>query len=126
MALIHSEDQLILKETARSFLGEKSPVERMRALRDSEDDTGFSRALWKEMAEMGWTGILFPEELGGAGMGYGELGVVLEECGRVLAPEPFVFNKSQHDTVVTRVDHELLSKRRVGPGGIEEGTKRAF
>jgi alkylation response protein AidB-like acyl-CoA dehydrogenase len=90
MGLTLSEDQLILKETARSFLDEKSPVSRMRALRDSEDPTGFSRALWKEMAEMGWTGIVFPEEFGGAGMGYGELGAMLEECGRVLAPEPFV------------------------------------
>ena len=90
MGLTLSEDQLIIKETARSFLDEKSPVSRMRELRDSEDASGFSRALWKEMAEMGWPGILLPEEFGGAGMGYGELGVVLEECGRVLAPEPFV------------------------------------
>jgi alkylation response protein AidB-like acyl-CoA dehydrogenase len=90
MGLILSDDQLMLKQTARSFLDEKSPVGRMRELRDSEDATGFSRALWKEMAEMGWPGIIFPEEFGGAGMAYGELGVVLEECGRVLAPEPFV------------------------------------
>ena len=90
MGLTLSEDQLILKETAKSFLAEKSPVSRMRELRDTEDATGFSRALWKEMAEMGWTGIVFPEEFGGAGMGYGELGAMLEECGRVLAPEPFV------------------------------------
>ena len=90
MGLTLSEDQLILKQTARSFLDEKSPVMRMRELRDSEDATGFSREPWKEMAEMGWVGILFPEEFGGAGMAYGELGVVLEECGRVLAPEPFV------------------------------------
>ncbi|MCP4003479.1 MAG: acyl-CoA dehydrogenase, partial [bacterium] len=90
MALSLSEDQLIIQETAKSFLEEKSPVQRMRELRDSEDATGFSRALWTEMAEMGWTGIIFPEELGGAGMGYRELGVVLHECGRVLAPEPFL------------------------------------
>ena len=90
MGLILSDDQLILKETARSFLAEKSPVSRMRELRDSEDATGFSRSLWKEMAEMGWAGILFPEEYGGAGMAHGELAVVLEECGRVLAPEPFM------------------------------------
>ena len=90
MGLILSDDQLMLKETARSFLDEKSPVQRMRELRDSEDATGFSRALWKEMAEMGWAGIIFPEEFGGAGMGYGEFGAVLEECGRVLAPEPFL------------------------------------
>jgi acyl-CoA dehydrogenase len=90
MALTLSDDQLILRETARSYLAEKSPVARMRALRDAEDETGFSRPLWEEMAEMGWPGIVFPEEYGGAGMAYGELGVVLEECGRVLAPEPFV------------------------------------
>jgi alkylation response protein AidB-like acyl-CoA dehydrogenase len=90
MGLTLSEDQLIFKQTARSFLDENSPVQRMRELRDTEDATGFSRPLWKQMAEMGWVGILFPEEFGGAGMGYGELAVVLEECGRVLAPEPFV------------------------------------
>jgi alkylation response protein AidB-like acyl-CoA dehydrogenase len=90
MGLILSDDQLVLKETARSFLDDKSPVARMRALRDSEDAIGFSRPLWKEMAEMGWAGIVFPEEYGGAGMGYGELGAVLEACGRVLAPEPFM------------------------------------
>jgi len=90
MALTLSEDQLLLKETARSFLAERSPVSRMRALRDTQDATGFSRALWKEMAEMGWVGIPFPEQYGGAGMGYGELAVVLEQCGRVLAPEPFL------------------------------------
>jgi alkylation response protein AidB-like acyl-CoA dehydrogenase len=90
MPLTLSDDQLLLKDTARQFLDEKSPVTRMRELRDTEDPTGFSRALWKEMAEMGWLGIPFPEELGGAGMGFGELAVVMEECGRVLAPEPFL------------------------------------
>ena len=90
MGLSLSEDQLILKETARTFLDEKSPVKRMRDLRDTEDAIGFSRPLWTEMAEMGWTGILFPEEVGGSGLGYAELGLVLEQCGRVLAPEPFV------------------------------------
>ena len=90
MGLTLSDEQLILKQTARSFLKERSPVSRMRALRDSEDEVGFSRELWKEMAGMGWTGIIFPEEFGGAGMAHGELGTLLEECGRVLAPEPFV------------------------------------
>ena len=90
MGLILSEDQLILRDMARSFCEEKSPVERMRALRDGADADGFSRDLWKEMGELGWIGILLPESLGGAEMGYGELGVVLGECGRVLAPEPFV------------------------------------
>jgi alkylation response protein AidB-like acyl-CoA dehydrogenase len=90
MALIRTDDQQILEQTAKNFLEQKSPVSRMRALRDAKDPAGFSRELWREMAEMGWAGIVFPEEFGGAAMGYGELGVVLEACGRVLAPEPFV------------------------------------
>jgi len=90
MGLILTEDQLILRDMAKSFVDEKSPVERMRALRDSRDETGFSRELWKEMGELGWIGIPFPESVGGADMGYGELGIVLAECGRVLAPEPFL------------------------------------
>ncbi len=90
MALTLSEDQLLLKDTASSYLDEHSPVTRMRELRDSEDATGFSRSLWKEMAEMGWLGIPFAEEHGGAGMGFADLAVVMEQCGRVLAPEPFL------------------------------------
>lgn len=90
MGLILSEDQLILRDMAKSFCDEKSPVERMRALRDGRDEVGFARGLWREMAELGWIGIPFPEAVGGAGMGYGELGIVLEACGRVLAPEPFM------------------------------------
>jgi alkylation response protein AidB-like acyl-CoA dehydrogenase len=90
MGLILSDDQLILRDMAKSFCDEKSPVERMRKLRDARDETGFTRELWKEMSELGWVGIVFPEAVGGAEMGYGELGVVLAECGRVLAPEPFL------------------------------------
>ena len=90
MGLILTEDQLILRDMAKNFFDEKSPVERMRTLRDSRDETGFTRELWKEMGELGWLGILLPEAVGGADMGYGELGVILAECGRVLAPEPFV------------------------------------
>ena len=90
MTLALTEEQLILRETARSWLEENSPVSRMRALRDEKDAVGFSRSLWREMAEMGWVGIPFPEEVGGAALGMAELGIVLEECGRVLAPEPFL------------------------------------
>jgi alkylation response protein AidB-like acyl-CoA dehydrogenase len=90
MGLILTEDQQILRDMARGFFDEKSPVERMRALRDARDGAGFNRELWREMGELGWIGIPFPEAVGGAEMGYGELGVVLAECGRVLAPEPFL------------------------------------
>lgn len=90
MGLILSEDQLILRDMAKSFFDEKSPVTRMRGLRDAKDETGFTMELWKEMAQLGWVGIPFPESVGGGGLGYGELGLVLTAAGRVLAPEPFI------------------------------------
>jgi acyl-CoA dehydrogenase len=90
MDLILTEDQDLLSKTAAAFVAEHSPVARFRKLRDSADATGFSRALWKEMAGLGWVGIPFPEELGGAGLGFAELAVVQEQLGRRLAPEPFL------------------------------------
>ena len=90
MALVLTEDQELIAKTARDFVDEESPVSRMRALRDSKDPVGFSRDLWKQMAELGWVGIPFPESVGGAGMGFAELAVVLEALGRNLAPEPFL------------------------------------
>ncbi len=90
MDLVLTEDQELIAKTAADFVKEKSPVARMRALRDANDATGFSRALWKEMAELGWVGLAFPEAFGGAGLGFAELVVVLEELGKTLAPEPFL------------------------------------
>jgi acyl-CoA dehydrogenase len=90
MELVRTEDQELIAKTAADFVKEKSPVSRARALRDANDATGFSRALWKEMAELGWVGMAFPESLGGAGLGFAELAIVLEELGRTLAPEPFL------------------------------------
>jgi alkylation response protein AidB-like acyl-CoA dehydrogenase len=90
MNLALSEDQELIAKTAADFVAERSPVSRMRALRDRADDVGFSRELWKEMAELGWVGIPFAESIGGAGMGLAELVVVVEALGRTLAPEPFL------------------------------------
>src|SRR5262249_18308381 len=66
----------------------RSPLSRARALRDADDATGFSPELWKEMAELGWVGIPFPEAYGGAGLGQAELALVLEALRRALAPAP--------------------------------------
>lgn len=90
MELILTEDQELLAKTAADFVSEHSPVSRVRKLRDTKDPVGFSRELWKQMAELGWLGIPFPESVGGAGMGFAELAVVLEALGRTLAPEPFL------------------------------------
>jgi len=90
MELVRTEDQELIAKTAADFVKEKSPIARVRQLRDSKDAVGFSRALWQEMAELGWIGIPFPDAYGGAGLGFAELAVVLEELGRTLAPEPFL------------------------------------
>jgi len=90
MQLVLSEDQELLAKTASDWVREHSPVSRVRQLRDANDATGFSRPLWKQMAELGWVGIVFPEEYGGAGMGFADLAVVLEALGRTLAPEPLL------------------------------------
>jgi alkylation response protein AidB-like acyl-CoA dehydrogenase len=90
MELVRTEDQELIAKTAGDFVKQRSPIARVRDLRDTNDPVGFSRALWKEMAELGWVGIAFPESAGGAGLGFAELAVVMEELGRTLAPEPFL------------------------------------
>jgi alkylation response protein AidB-like acyl-CoA dehydrogenase len=85
-----SEEQTMLRDAAKAWVGEKSPVTAFRKLRDSGNPDGFDRAAWREMAEMGWTGILVPEEFGGTGLGYLTLGIVLEETGRTLTASPLV------------------------------------
>lgn len=90
MQLILSEDQELLAKTAADFVAERCPVARVRELRDAGDPVGFSRELWKEMASLGWVGITLPESVGGAGMGFAELAVVMEQLGRALAAEPFL------------------------------------
>ncbi len=88
MPLYLNEDQTMLRDTARPFIADAAPVKHLRSLR--EDATGFSRDLWKQFAEMGFTGILVPEAHGGMGMGHVEAGIVLEEIGRNLTPSPFL------------------------------------
>src|SRR5262245_57894572 len=82
-----SEDQKLLRRTAREFLGEHAPLSLCRAVLESE--ASYSEALWKSVAELGWQGTAIPEQYGGAGFGRLELAVIAEELGRVLAPIPF-------------------------------------
>jgi len=87
---LYNEEQTLLRDSAKAWVQEKSPVAAFRKLRDSGNEDGFDRAVWREMAEMGWTGILIPEEYGGTGLGYLTLGIVLEETGRTLTASPLV------------------------------------
>ena len=85
-----TEEQSMLRDAAKSWVSEKSPVTAFRKMRDSGNEDGFDKAAWKEIAEMGWTGIIIPEEFGGSGLGYLTLGLVLEEMGRTLTASPLL------------------------------------
>jgi alkylation response protein AidB-like acyl-CoA dehydrogenase len=90
MALVLTEEQSMLRDSARGLISDKAPVSHLRQLRDAKDPDGFSRELWKTFAEMGFSGLLVPEEFGGSGLGCVEAGVVMEEIGRTLMPSPFL------------------------------------
>jgi alkylation response protein AidB-like acyl-CoA dehydrogenase len=90
MALVLTEEQSMLRDSARGLISEHAPVSHLRQLRDSGDATGFSRELWKTFAEMGFAGLLVPEDFGGSGLGCVEAGIVMEEIGRTLMPSPFL------------------------------------
>jgi alkylation response protein AidB-like acyl-CoA dehydrogenase len=90
MALVLTEEQSMLRDSARGLISDKAPVSHLRQLRDAKDATGFSRDLWKAFAEMGFSGLLVPENFGGSGLGCVEAGVVMEEIGRTLMPSPFL------------------------------------
>ena len=90
MALVLNEEQSMLRDSARGLISDKAPVSHLRQLRDAKDATGFSRELWRAFAEMGFTGLLVPENFGGSGLGCVEAGVVMEEIGRTLMPSPYL------------------------------------
>jgi alkylation response protein AidB-like acyl-CoA dehydrogenase len=90
MPLTLSAEQQLLRDNASQFIREAAPVGHMRSLRDRNDADGFSRELWKQMADLGWVGSFVPEAYGGLGLGYTEVGIILEACGRTLAPTPFL------------------------------------
>lgn len=90
MALVLTEEQTMLRDSARGLLADKAPVSHLRQLRDEQSPDGLSRALWQTFAEMGFAGLLVPEAHGGSALGIVEAGVVMEEIGRNLTPSPFL------------------------------------
>jgi alkylation response protein AidB-like acyl-CoA dehydrogenase len=82
-----TDDQQAIKRTAREFLEARYPLATVRAL--AEDERGFTEKQWGELVELGWPGVIVPEELGGLGLGAVELVVIAEEMGYALAPSPW-------------------------------------
>lgn len=90
MSLVYSEEQRLLADTASEFLAARSPVSAQRRLRDEGAAEGFDPALWREMANLGWSAIPFPEALGGLDFGCKGLGAVFEQIGSKLSASPLL------------------------------------
>jgi alkylation response protein AidB-like acyl-CoA dehydrogenase len=89
MAML-TEEQTMLRDTAREWAQNEAPVSAFRKVRDGRDARGFDPALYRRMAEMGWTGIVVPETYGGSGMNVRSLGLVLQETGKTLTASPLL------------------------------------
>ena len=84
-----SEEQEMLRQSARSLLEKECPSTLVRRL--MEEERGYEPELWKKIAELGWLGLVIPEAYGGSALGYVDLVLVLEEMGRVVLPSPFIW-----------------------------------
>jgi len=132
MPLYHDEDQAMLAESASQFMSEEGAIaKQLRHWRDRECKDGFGHELWKQFAEMGFTGIMVDEADGGMGMGNVEAGIVLEEIGRNLTPSPFLASsvlaasalKHGSDDIRGRYLPGLLSGDSVFAVAVDEGAK---
>jgi len=88
MKLVLNEEQQFLKDTAKDFAEERTPITHFRNLRDTNDPAMWDKDIWEEMVNLGWSGILIPEEYGGSDFGVTGMSVVLQECGKTLTPSP--------------------------------------
>lgn len=83
-----TEEQTMIRDQAESWVTKQAPVQSFRDMRDSGTEAGFKPETWQEMAEMGWAGIIIPEDYGGSDLGYLTFGLVLEQMGQNLTAAP--------------------------------------
>jgi alkylation response protein AidB-like acyl-CoA dehydrogenase len=127
--LVKSEEEVMLADMARGFLDGAAPVSKLREMRDNGQT--HDAALWKEMAEMGWAGVLVPEEAGGSDMGHTAANVIAEEMGKTLAVSPFISTAVIAATALRQVSdaraNEALSRIAAGEAtyalAVDEGIK---
>ena len=111
MPLFHNEDQAMLADTARQFMAEEgNTTKQLRHWRARDCPDGFGHAIWKQMGELGFTGILVSEDDGGLGMGHVEAGIVLEEIGRNLTPSPFLTSSVLAATALGKGSNDLRGR----------------
>jgi len=87
MNLSFTEEQEILRKSAKDFLASKFPKTKVKELEES--DKGYSTEIWKEMSDLGWMGLFIPEKYGGVGMTFLDQALLMEEMGKVCMPGPY-------------------------------------
>jgi alkylation response protein AidB-like acyl-CoA dehydrogenase len=108
-----NESQLLLRDNARKFFAGECPMEEVRRLMETE--TAYDQALWAKMVEQGYTGIIFPEEYGGVGLGKVELILLMEEAGRALLPGPLFSTVALAGSVLDATATPEQKKRYLAP-----------
>ena len=111
MSLLLNEEQSLLKDSAKAFVDENADLASIRAKRKEPNKAEIDLDKWKKVVDLGWTAIPFSEEYGGLGLGYAELGVVLEEIGRGLVDVPLFSNIVLAGGVIDLAGNEEQKKR---------------
>ncbi len=134
MPLVLSSEAQMVRDTAMAFFRERSPIMELRKLRDANDPDGFSRSIWRMIAELGWTGFLVSEDHGGTGFGMTGLAQVMEAAGHTLAATPLlstaVIAASLLDTAGSAQQKDehlpaLVGGERLFALALEEGSRHA-
>ncbi|MGH1423721.1 MAG: acyl-CoA dehydrogenase family protein [Pseudooceanicola sp.] len=125
--LMLTEDETMLRDAARGFLESAAPVKNLRDNRDA--GRPFDPGLWKEMAQMGWAGVLVPEDAGGSDMGHRAAGILAEDMGLTLAASPFISSAVMAATALRGAASDRLSGIADGSLlyalAVDEGAKHA-
>ncbi len=100
-----SEEEVMVRETARKFLETECPTKLVRAM--EKDALGYPPALWRQAADLGWQGLALPEQYGGSGMPLTYMGLVMHEMGRALAPLPLLSTVPAALTLAKHADAAL-------------------
>ena len=106
-----SDDAIMIQKVARDYLREKCPGSFLREM--AQDETGFSRVMWKEIAELGWPGILYEEEYGGSAASFLDMFVLFEEIGRVLFPSPLFCSAVLSGLIISEAADEDMKRTRL-------------
>src|SRR2546429_1203519 len=118
-----NENQEFLRDSARKFFAGECPIAEVRRL--METDTAFDAKLWAKLAEQRYTGIIFPEELGGVGLGIVELILLMEEAGRALLPGPFFSSVVMAGALVDAPAPKEKKKSTPRPSAVESGARQS-